>query len=162
MSEKTRPPIMRTNRDDINIIFGMFAGMQELDKAANSMEKRFRSIPNGWRDLKMLIAVYDRLIKSVIRTIPPEKCDSMMRMLPRMRYKVTCSKHVSQLSDDECIMTNYDANVLTIHAHEHCKMCFEQDCRKCVLGKTLDSILTYDRDEGCWANIDIEAMLTED
>ena len=162
MSEKKPLPVMRTNREDIDLIFGLFAGMQELMNVEEKMEKRVRSIPNGWRDLKMLISVFDKLIKSLIETVPVEKCMSMNRMLPRMKFKIICGAQPSNLGDDECLISNHDANVLATHAHEHCKMCFDQDCRRCALGKTLDSVMTYDRDDRSWANIDLASMLEGD
>lgn len=149
---------MRTNRGDINRIFGMYAGLQELETASKEMEKRFRLIPNGWRDLKCIISQLNKLMDNIVATIPPEKLVSMHRMLPRMRFKVVCGDQASVAGYDECTITLREADVLCKYAHEHCKMCFEGSCSNCPLGRTLDSVLMYDRDGRSWASVDIQVL----
>lgn len=150
---------MRTNKDDVALIFGMFAGLQELEKASKEMEKRFRLIPNGWRDLKCIISMYDRLMSNIVATVPPEKLVSMTRMLPRMRFKVFCGAQASTAGSDECIITLREADVLCKYAHEQCKLCFKENCSQCDLGRTLDSVMTYDRDGRSWANVDLHVLI---
>lgn len=158
MSEQKPIPRMRTNRNDISRIFGMFAGLQELEHASKEMEQRFRLIPNGWRNLRMIISVLDKLMTDVVATVPPEKLVSMNRMLPRMRFKLSCGVQASDTSREECIISMDDANILCNFAHEHCKMCFESDCSRCPLGKTLDSVMTYDRDGLSWSCVDLAVL----
>lgn len=156
---QTKPiPRMRTNRNDINRIFGMYAGLQELDEARQEMEGRFRSIPNGWRNLKMVISVLDKLLSDIMMTVPPEKLSSMSRMLPRMRFRVSCGVQASELDSEECIIAQRDADVLCTFAHEHCMMCLDGDCNRCPLGKTLDSIMTYDRDGQSWSMVSLSSV----
>ena len=149
---------MRTNKQDVACIFSMFAGLQELEKASVEMEKRFRLIPNGWRDLKCIISMYNRLMDNVVATIPVEKLNGVMRMLPRMRFKVYCGVQASELGNDECIITLREADVLCRYAHEQCKLCFEGNCSHCPLGKTLDSVMTYDRDGRSWSSVDLYVL----
>lgn len=139
-------------------MFSLFAGLQELEKARDEMEKRVRLIPNGWRDLKCIISMYNRLMDNLVATIPPEKLGSMTRMLPRMKFKVYCGTPASELGDDECIITLKEADVLCRYAHEQCKLCFEDNCSKCPLGKVLDSVMTYDRDGRSWSSVDLYVL----
>ena len=39
-------PVIRANREHINALFGLFAAVQEMEKAENAMENRIRAIPN--------------------------------------------------------------------------------------------------------------------
>lgn len=151
-------PTFRANNDDVRLAFGMIAGLQEMKKAEKTMERRFRAIPNGWRNLRMIESVYSKLIDDVLQTYPIEKLLSMDRMMPHMKYKVTCGVQASKMNEDECIITETNLNRLCIAAHEQCKLCVDQNCKRCKLGKTLDSILCYDRDGSSWANIDLEGM----
>lgn len=160
MSENNIPRI-RANKATIDRIFGMYAGLQELEQAANEMEKRFRAIPNGWRDLKLCIKVLNKLLDGVIATVPPEKFVAMKRMLPRMHFKLVCGPQASEAGSDECIISVQEANVLSHYAHEYCKMCFENNCNNCLLGKTLDSVMTYDRDGSSWASVSLAKMQEE-
>ena len=148
----------RANNDDVRLAFGMIAGLQEMKKAEKTMERRFRAIPNGWRNLRMLETVYGNLIDDVLQTYPLEKLISMERMMPHMTYKVVCGVQASKMGEDECIVTETNLNYLCIAAHEQCKLCVDQNCKRCKLGKTLDTILCYDRDGSSWANIDLEGM----
>lgn len=149
-------PTIRANKEEISCAFGLLAGLQEMKKAEETMERRFRAIPNGWRNIRMIETVLGNMIDDLLQTYPLEKLVSMQRMLPHMKYKVQCGASASKLDNDECIIAEKDLNVLSIFAHEHCKMCFEQDCNRCKLGKVLDGILTDDRDGRSWACIDIE------
>lgn len=151
-------PVIRANRDHINCLFGIFAAMQELEKAQEVMENRIRAVPNGWRDVRLLCKVIDRVVNDLCLTYPPEKLQSIRRMLPHMRYKVQCGISASNLRDDENLIAADDLDTITLYAHEQCKLCIDQDCSKCKLGKTFDRIFMRDREDGSWSHIDFEAM----
>lgn len=150
-------PVIRANREDINLLFGLFAGLQEMKKAQEQMKKRISVIPNGWRDLRMLCSVTEKLVRSLTLTFPPEKIVSIQRMLPHMTYRLHCGATASRMNDDEVIMLERDLDTLAIAAHEQCKLCIEQQCARCPLGKVLDGIYCKDREDGSWASIDIES-----
>ncbi len=147
-------PTIRANKEHVNSALGLMACLQEL-KQAEQMKKRFQAIPHGWRDLRMLEAVLSNLIDDVLQTFPVEKLVSMQRMLPHMKYKLQCGATASKLNDDECIIAEKDLDTLTAYAHEQCKLCVEENCNRCPLGKVLDGIVCDDRDGRSWANIDI-------
>ena len=116
-----------------------------------------RAIPNGWRDLRLCRTLLDKLVVNLVGTLQPEKLKAMKRMLPRMKFKVICGTHATKTQDDETILASEDLDALVRFAHEaNCKMCMETNCRACKLGKALDSVLTYDRNESSWAAIDID------
>lgn len=154
-------PVIRANRHDIDCIFGLFAGIQEWENAGQTMERRVRVIPNGWRDYKLLLHLMDRLTVSLVSTLPTEKLVSVKRMLPRMQYKVICGSQACETRKDECIVAMDDLDTLADAAHEQCKLCVEQNCNRCHLGKTLDRLLTYDRDGRSWANVDFARLREE-
>lgn len=151
-------PIIRANREHINALFGLFAAVQEMEKAQNAMENRFRAVPNGWRDIKMLQKRLDSLISDLCNTYPLEKLVSIQRMLPHMKYKVQCGVAASNLKDDENLIASDDLDTISIYAHEQCKLCIDQDCSKCKLGRTFDRIFMHDRDGGSWAHVDFDRL----
>lgn len=116
-------PVIRANRHDIDSIFGLFAGIQEWEGAGETMERRIRAIPNGWRNYKLLLHLMDSLTVNLIATLPPEKLDSVRRMLPRMQYKVICGKQACETRADECIIAMNDIDTMADAAHEQCKLC---------------------------------------
>lgn len=150
-------PRIKTNSKDIERLFGLFAALQELKETSQEMEKRFRLIPNGWRNLRLIISLFDKLMDDVMLTVPEEKLASMKRMRPRMRFKVVCGIQATSLERDECIISVHEADVLSHYAHEQCKLCFgDESCDRCELGKVLDSVMSYDRNGRSWAYVDLE------
>lgn len=148
------PPIVRANGKDIDLIFGLHAAGQELQRAGVEMEKRIRAIPNGWRDLRLIQAKLDKLLDGIHLTVQPEKRLTMQRMAPRMKFRVWCGHEAIRTAPNEVVLTKEEMAVLMTYAWNECSMCVEQRCDRCPLGKTFDSILHYDRDGGSWANID--------
>ena len=154
-------PVIRANREHINALFGLFAAVQEMEKAENAMENRIRAIPNGWRDIKMIEKRLDNLISDLCETYPLEKLISIRRMLPHMKYQVQCVVAASSLKEDENLIASDDLDTISIYAHEQCKLCIDQDCSKCKLGRTFDRIFMHDRDGGSWAHVDFDRLKNE-
>lgn len=157
-NNETQYPIIRANREHIESLFGLFAAVSEFEKAFAVMPDRFKAIPNGKRDIRMLITVLDRVVQDLCCTYPTEKLVSIKRMLPHMKYKTQFGATVSQIGKDECIIQSQDLDVIANYAHEQCKLCIEQNCRRCKLGKVLDKVYTHDRGDSSWAYVDIEQM----
>ncbi len=154
-------PTIRANRDEINAAFGLLACLQEMKKAERLIERRFRAVPNGWRNIRMIETVLGNMIDDLLQTYPIEKLVSMERMMPHMTFRLQCGIPASKMRSDECVIAEKDLNALSVAAHDQCKLCVDQKCSKCKLGRAFDSILLYDRDGSSWANIDIEREVRE-
>lgn len=151
-------PIIRANKDHIESLFGLFAAVSEFEKAQKVMPARFEAIPHGKRDIRMMTTVLDKVVQELCCTFPAEKLISIQRMLPHMQYKTHFGASASQIGEDECIIHLPDLDTLAAYAHEQCKLCIDQNCRRCKLGKTLDRVFTYDRGNDTWAYVDIGQM----
>lgn len=149
------PPIIRANGRDVDLIFGLHAAGQELRRAEKEAEKRIRAIPNGWRDLRLIITKLDKLLDGLHLTVQPEKRQTMQRMAPRMRFRVWCGQEAVKTAPNEVVITKNEMGTLLTYAWEGtCTLCIEQRCDRCPLGKTLDSVLSVDRNRGSWAAFD--------
>lgn len=146
-------PRMKTGRDGFNMIFRVYAAAHALATCEKIEERRFRAIPNGWRNLRLCRTLLDRLADDLVMTVPPEKLPGMMRMVKHMKYKVVCGPEASQMNTDECVIREVDLNALCKAAHEKCEMCIDGNCSTCALGKTFDAVMMYDRDGGSWSNV---------
>ena len=51
------PTITRLRADETDSVFALSACLQEIDKAKQSMEKRLKTIPGGWRDIALVRSV---------------------------------------------------------------------------------------------------------
>lgn len=154
MTEK-RPTVIRANSRDLEQIFALFAAAQELRGAQQTMERRARAIPGGWRDLRLIRTLLDKLVVNLVGTLQPEKLASMKRMLPRMHYKVVCGTEATATLPDEVVLAHEDLDTLVRYAHESCKLCMGANCRSCPLGRALDRVMLRDRGDACWGMMDL-------
>ncbi len=154
-SEEKVLPILRCNREELNCIFGLFAAVTEFTKCEEVLQRRVKAIPNGWRDLRLLSGQTYKLVEKILRTVPVEKLQGVMRMLPNMQYK-TCFGKNAAVEEDETIIKMSEMDAIVAAAHEKCVLC-DKDCNKCALGKSFDHVLADDRDGGSWAMINIMA-----
>lgn len=159
--QKRNTPVIRANKEEIGIVFGMLAACQELEKAEERMYKRVKSVPNGWRDLRLVKTKISGLVDDLLITFPHEKLLSMQRMLPHMRYKVMFGAQASQIGKDECVIDTDKLNVLAMAAHDRCKICFEGECSRCELGKVFDGIYCKDREDGRWSEMNMGEEVDE-
>ena len=152
---------MRLRSDETESMFALFAGLQELEKAMASMERRLRSIPNGWRDIRMLWSVQTKLIDKLMLTVPPEKLSSLKRNLRHMCYRIYMY-HPVDVPDDEVVVADDDLKALTEYAHGYACLACENNCNTCKLGKALDHVMIQTRkyDER-WSWIDCETDYTD-
>ncbi len=151
-------PTIRANREEINAAFGLLACLQEMKKAEETIKRRFKAVPNGWRNIRMIETVLGNMIDDLLLTYPIEKLCSMQRMMPHMKFRLSCGVSASKVREDECIIDQKDLHTLSVFAHEQCKLCVDQNCGRCKLGKVFDGILCDDRDDRSWANVDIDVL----
>ena len=154
-------PIIRANNEAVTTALGLIAALQEMKVALDSkFLQRFKAVPNGYRNAKMIFSVLNKLIDDVLMTFPVEKLESMQRMMPYMKFKILCGVSVSNVENDNVVLSEKTLDTLVLAAHDgKCKMCIDQNCKRCALGKALDGLCSYDREDGSWATIDIERML---
>ena len=119
-----------------------------LDK----LEKRLKSMPNGWRDARMIQTVLGRLIDNLSETIPPEQRISILKNLMNQEIRIGTSAVASV--PDFTLVPLKSAYILSQAAMDNqCLFCAKSvmDARKCELRKALDAFTTIDREEidGC-------------
>lgn len=153
-------PVIRGNGYDLERIRGCYAAWCELGFLEREQERRVKAIPGGWRDLKLCRTLLKKLADNMVRTLQPEKRESLDRTKGRMHFRTWCGTEAVNPAPNEVILLSKDMTVLLVSAHEgKCTTCFDTNCRACPLGKTLDSVLSMDRGDRLWSSIDIkEAM----
>lgn len=152
-------PEQRVRECKLNDLFKLYASWDAVEKVQEDsfLVNRLKSIPNGWRDLRMLRAMLEKLINAIMWTIPHEKVKGVARTANRMRYSVTQGKAVTRPNDNqEQIVSARELDALVDAAHENkCRLC-DNDCNRCELGKALDNLVAEDRNGRSWSMIDIE------
>lgn len=51
----------------------LFGIVSTFNKCSGELERRVREIPGGWRDLKLIMAVSEKLLGGILRTVPKKK-----------------------------------------------------------------------------------------
>lgn len=149
-------PIMRMNSRDFDAILSWSAALSTVEAVGEQMEKRFRSIPNGWRDLKCIESLMGKLLEKLVLTVPPEKLPNFKRMLPKVRIKMTMGPQATCADKDERVIGYDDLDILVRNAKERCKFCADWTrgkCDQCELGKTLDHVIAFDRNGESWDRV---------
>ena len=59
----------------------LFAAVDGFNRNACELEKRVRTIPNGYRDLRMLQSVSAKLMRDILETVPVKKLAQIRREL---------------------------------------------------------------------------------
>lgn len=156
-------PIIRGNGYDLERIRGVYAAWKELEILENAQEKRIRSIPGGWRDLKLCRTLLKKLADNMVLTLQPEKRGAVQRMGKKMFFRVWCGTEAIKTTPDEVVVLNSELDAIINAAHENaCRMCMQTNCRACKLGKALDSVLSMDRGSRSWSAIDLSEAKEED
>lgn len=165
MSDKPTIPVMRTNGRDFDAILGLYAAISEVEAVGKAIEKRVRSIPGGWRDLRLAQTKMEALGGQLMQTIPPEKLRNLKRMVPQVRFRIVLGRQATNaIKGDETIIGFDDLDVLIQAARDRCKMCADWSrgkCDRCQLGKVMDRVLRYDRKGNDWDTINDDAIANE-
>ena len=148
MKENQQIPVMRARKEEIDGIVYMLCSLSKFRQAEKTMEKRLRSVPNAFRDLRMINSVLSRLADKMKLTLPEEKRSTLDVMLPDIRYKITYSRQVGRSEEPVSGIYTTDLDMLCAVAHDAvCKMC-DSSCDRCDLGKCFDRMIGTNRKKG--------------
>ena len=157
--ENDNLPTFRVTEDQYKNIYGIFAGLEEFRAAEERMAQRIKVIPHGKRDLHLILSVGDKLMQHIIATVPEEKREAVKRQVKHTRYDILIRPRMNLVEKSELVVAADDLHAVLYFAHEQCKMCFEDNCRKCKLGKALDHLMGYDREGKSWAGVDFSGLM---
>lgn len=146
-------------RDDGNgryaLSYREYAALRSLFGAKNALvqnykeiEDRVRLIPNGWRDLNMIMKVLDKLVLALLRTVPTEKLIAIKRELECTYCELKVRNSLTTLPDS-CTYVPEGAlmNIVNELAEIKCFGCDKthKDARKtCQLYKDIQACYHYE------------------
>lgn len=140
-------PITRARQSEIDYLVYMMCSLSKFTEDADQVEKRIKSIPNGWRDMRMIISVLQSLVEKMLRTLPMEKRETLYRLVPDIRYTISYHKRVGRADEPISGIYTKDLDILCWATHEYlCKLC-DGKCQQCDIGKAFDRMIGTDREE---------------
>ena len=141
-------PVMKSRQEEIDSIVFMMCAVKRFREAQQVMEKRLHMVKNGWRDIRMLTSVLDKLVDRLTDTLPPEKNDTLGMLLPDTRVHITYTRQIGMGKDHISGIATKDLDMLADAAHDAvCKLC-DGNCDRCDLGKVFDRFLNTEREKG--------------
>lgn len=149
-----RTHLRQEETDGIVYLLCMASRLKEIQQV---MEKRLRTIPDGWRKIRMADAVLDKLVDNLLDTVPIDKLRTLDILMPDTRVHVTYTRQIGKGKDNVSGIASDDLSLLTAAAHDGiCKIC-DGNCDRCPLGKVFDRFLHTAREKGeSYALIDME------
>ena len=116
-----------------------------LESEGPQLDRRFRVIPGGRRDLGMLKAKINKLMQCVTDTIPDDQLMTYIRSLKMVSYTVGIKKPGRMERNDKeyGMWLSFEIiNALLSGCHDHCMMCPSDKAqrRACTLRKALETI----------------------
>lgn len=129
-------------------LFG-FGGTLDND----SLKERLRTIPHGWRDMRLAVTTIDRLLDKLLGTVPEKKLRAIQTEL---KHAVCELKIVPPVSHPPgCVYVEESAliNLADRAISMDCMFCMKNDkeCTQCELYRTLSACFPYELDgaKGC-------------
>lgn len=112
-----------------------------LAKGGDTMKPRLSTIPNGWRDYKMIASVMDKLVEKLLETCTVRTLERLQSVAKNCDLSI---KPRSVSKDDPCLVIHESALMQLINTtcNAECAICFKHgaEVRGCTLRKTLMEI----------------------
>jgi len=146
---------IRLTASDREALIRLNIAYEILETEGEHLQRRFRAIQGGRRDLGMLKAKINRLMERVIDTIPDDQLKTYINSLKMASYTIGIKKPGLMGRDEKNygMWLSYEViNALLAGCHDHCMMCpsDKAERRACKLQKALATIPNDapERDDG--------------
>lgn len=133
----------------------LMAVVSTFEGCAGDLEKRVRTIPNGYRDLKLIMATADRLFEKILATIPEKKLKQIKHEIgfTRLELKVT-PDYTGRKESAFIYVPQENLEWLTEKVVDmECALCDKtcKESKKCEIRKNIEALYHYDFPEtvGC-------------
>lgn len=120
---------------------------QILCRETGAIEKRAKSAPGCWRDIRMLQAKIEKIQKQLLDTVPLEQLYILQRAMKDCSYEIgsrgPAGRNAAKFKEENGMWLPYQViNVLFGGAREKCLVCMNsmEDQKRCPLRKALDLI----------------------
>ena len=151
MADKETPktPLSGNEYAALRCFFGVVSTMTIHQ---GRLEKRIRSIPNGWRNWRFIQSSADRLLDELIETIPPNKLKQIRTELAHTRVFVEVRREFCNpaVDRDEKMMTYVPMRalerIMAVAVNNECLFCERSGkvAKKCPLRADLNAMYPFE------------------
>ena len=122
----------------------MFGFVNVMDEDA--LKERLKTIPSGWRDMRMMAAVSKHLVHELLTTVPIKKRLSIQSELRNTVCEIKFKPPSSKMED--CVVISRKALVRLMERaiDMDCLFCDKSlnECKRCTLYKDLNACFPYE------------------
>lgn len=142
-------PVVKRTRNDLPIksctayecqIIQLITGtLKQCERNEKRIEERLRTIPNGWRDWRLMLSILRRMSDALIDTMPDKEITYLDRMLKHgeilVRFRPPIRDNEYQLVEDEAL-----TRMVNEIMENECAICFKEgrEIKHCQLRKDLE------------------------
>jgi hypothetical protein len=148
MSENNRTPLGAREYYALRNLFGM---VSSFEVTAKDLEKRVKSIPGGWRDMRLLTVLSEKLMKNVVETIPTKKLQLIRKELEHTVVHIDVKNNVLPKKESADNRFTYVPEgtidrLVDIAVQTECLFCEKKgkDAKHCQLRKDIEMTYMYD------------------
>mgnify|MGYP001078885974 FL=1 len=130
----------------------LYAAGQAIDMVAPKLEQLTRRVPNGWRDLRMVQSKLDKLVESVLNTIPVKQLDTMIAQM-RISHLRIATNDIGKSDESKWLVPRDELTELVAAVvDEKCLMCDKTDWYNCQLRRIITDLPVDVKNvpNGCW------------
>ena len=126
----------------------LFGNVSAFASCADELTKRTKAVPGAYRDMKCIMALSDKLLDSVLSTVPAKKLGMIRRDLKNVKVEVKVGRDFTgQKPDGYCYVPETPLTRLmdSVMSNE-CLLCDKQgaEAKKCQFRKDLDALMPWD------------------
>lgn len=133
--------------NEYKAIRAIYAAVDALSREHGQLERRCRGYKNGWRDLRCLVVLSEKVLNDILKTVPSKKLIQMQKDLKHTICRVE-TKGVVGMKEDGYMFVPEDSMIAM------CEMAMKINCfgcnkthkeakRECKLYKELTNIFAY-------------------
>jgi hypothetical protein len=140
MREKVE--IMEANAREVHVIEYLACLDARLVEGQTVLEKRLRTIPNGWRNFRLALTTVEKLLMQVYDTLPDKTLRHMDRVHQCGEVIIRPRPAIKMPDDVQIVMTDDLRLIINTMIKHECAMCIKdaREQKKCKLRKALMDI----------------------
>lgn len=150
MLHEDEPGRYKLSQREYMELMQIFAAFSALKKGEPWLKDRIRTIPNGWRDYKMIMSRMDWLTEELVHTIPTRKLLAMRQDMKNAQMRIYMQGAPASDTYRDVVSVDEEAliELIDVVISMECMLCEKKGnaMKKCPYLKIIESILPYERD----------------
>lgn len=142
------------SKNEYYALLELFGIVNSFNQCTGILERRCRTIPNGWRDMRLLISTAERLMQKLLSTVPSKKLIAIQKDMhfARCELKVMPDYTAEKDKDGFAYVPNTAlSNVVERLINWECMLCDKSKAKskQCKTLKDIAALYPWEFPEKC-------------